>query len=147
MLLSAITGPCERPFLIPRRCRSYSPLDFSTVGQGYSHEAHSVQIPFTGSGISLFVAYNNRLGLNVSITLDNNFTTINWFILDTDYTTPTVTTYNATLYDIQNLTYAQHHLIVTIQDYRGNQSDMMFDYAAVTGERPATSSSGGSDTS
>jgi len=118
-----------------------------TVGQGYTHEQNSVSIPFTGTGISLFVAYNNRLGLNASITLDNNLTTINWFILDTDYTTPTITTYNATLYDIQNLEDGEHEVVVTIQDYRGNQSDMMFDYAAVSGTRSATSglgSSGGS---
>jgi len=108
-----------------------------TVGQGYDYQQHSMFIPFTGTGISLFVAYNNRLGLNVSITLDNNFTTINWFILDTDYTTPTITTYNATLYDIQNLTDGDHTLNIVLQDYRGNQSDMMFDYAAVTGTRPA----------
>jgi len=113
-----------------------------TVGQGTTQQGYSFEIPFTGSGISLFVAYNNRLGLNVSITLDNNFTTINWFILDTDYTTPTYTTYNATLYDKQNLTYGNHMLNVVLQDYRGNQSDIMFDYAAVTGTRPVASSSG-----
>lgn len=90
------------------------------------------------------MAYNNRLGLNASITLDNNFTTINWFILDTDYTTPTVTTYNATLYNIDNLDEGNHHIVVTLQDYRGNQSDMMFDYAAVNGTRPNGSSSGSS---
>jgi len=115
-----------------------------TVGQGTTSDDYSFDIPFTGSGISLFVAYNNRLGLNVSITLDGNFTTINWFILDTDYETPTYTTYNATLYDKQNLTYGNHVLNIVLQDYRGNQSDIMFDYAAVTGERPAVKSSGSS---
>ena len=95
-----------------------------------------------GSGISLFVAYNNRLGLNVSITLDNDFTTINWFIMDTDYATPTYTTYNATLYDKHNLTYGNHMLNIVLQDYRGNQSDIMFDYAVVTGTRPTGGSSG-----
>jgi len=112
-----------------------------TVGVGPSDQGYSFYIPFTGSGISLFVAYNNRLGLNVSITLDGDFTTINWFILDTDYLTPTYTTYNATLYDKQNLTYGNHFLNVILQDYNGNMSDIMFDYAAVTGVRPPLGSS------
>jgi hypothetical protein len=81
------------------------------------------------------VAYNNKLGLNVSIMLDSNFTTINWFILDTDYSTPTYTTYNATLYEEQNLTYGKHVANIIIQDYQGNQSGILFDYAAVTGTR------------
>lgn len=98
-----------------------------------------------GTGISLFVAYNNRLGLNVSATLDNNFTTINWFILDMDETSPTVTTYNATLYNIQELDEGNHHLVVTLQDYKGSESDMMFDYAAVNGTKPSGSSSGSSE--
>jgi len=111
-----------------------------TVGDGTTDQHRQFRVPFTGSGISLFVAYNNRLGLNVSITLDGNFTTINWFILDTDYATPTYTTYNATLYDKQNLTYGNHVLDIVIQDYRENQSVIMFDYAAITGEQPATPS-------
>ena len=86
------------------------------------------------------MAYNNRLGLNVSATLDNNFTTINWFILDTDDTTPSLTSYNATLYDIQELDEGDHHILVTLQDYRGNESDMMFDYAAVNGTLSSSSS-------
>ena len=98
-----------------------------------------------GTGISLFVAYNNRLGLNVSATLDNNFTTINWFILDVDETSPTVTTYNATLYNIQELDEGNHHLVVTLQDYKGSESDMMFDYAAVNGTKPSDSSLGSSE--
>lgn len=113
-----------------------------TVGQGTADEGYSFDVPFTGSGISLFVAYNNRLGLNVSITLDGNFTTINWFILDTDYATPTYTTYNATLYDKQNLTYGNHNLNVVLQSYRSNESTILFDYAAVTGTRPSGKSSG-----
>jgi len=107
-----------------------------TVGEGTSAQGNQFRLPFKGSGVALFVAYNNRLGLNVSITLDNNFTTINWFILDTDYSTPTFTSYNATLYDKQNLTYGHHVLNVVLQDYRGNQSDIMFDYAAITGDGP-----------
>jgi hypothetical protein len=94
-----------------------------------------------GSGIALFVAYNNKLGLNVSVTLDSNFTTINWFILDTDYLTLTTTTYNATLYNKQNMFYGDHVLNVVLQDYQGNQSDIMFDYAAVTGVRLVPSQS------
>jgi len=111
-----------------------------TVGQGTTDQGHSFEIPFTGTGISLFVAYNNRLGLNVSVTLDNDFTTINWFILDTDYSTPTYTTYNATLYDMQNLTDGNHVVNIVLQDYMGNQSDIMFDYAGVTGDKPAVRS-------
>jgi hypothetical protein len=93
----------------------------------------------SGSGVTVFVAYNNRLGLNVSVTLDNNFTTIDWFIMDTDYATPTFTSYNATLYDKQDLTYGNHVLNVVLQDYVGNQSDIMLDYAAVTGVKPVQS--------
>lgn len=90
-----------------------------------------------GSGISLFVAYNNRLGLNVTVTLDDDFTTINWFILDTDTTnSASYTSYNATLYNMQNLDYGDHHVTVELQDYEGNESTIMFDYAAVTGTRP-----------
>jgi len=92
-----------------------------------------------GSGITLYVAYNDRLGLNVSVTLDNNFTTIDWFIMDTDNVNLTTTSYNATLYDKQNLTYGNHVLNVVLQDYKLNQSDIMFDYAAVTGVKPILS--------
>jgi len=114
-----------------------------TVGQGYTYQQHGLKIPFTGTGITLFVAYNNKLGLNVSITLDSNFTTINWFIMDYDYESPTTTTYNATLYDIQGLDDGIHDLNIVIQDYRGNQSDMMFDYAVVTGVRRTIETSSG----
>src|ERR1700692_1893351 len=93
-----------------------------------------------GTAITVFVAYNNRLGLNVSAALDNNFTTINWFIIDSDYSTPTYTTYNATLYEMDNLTYGDHTLSIVLQDYQGNSSDIMFDYAVVTGVRPAPKS-------
>jgi len=112
-----------------------------TVGQGYTYQEHGLRIPFSGTGITLFVAYNNRLGLNVTISLDSNFTTINWFILDYDYGSPTTTTYNATLYDIQNLEDGNHNLDIVLQDYMGNQSTMMFDYAAVIGQRPIVQSS------
>ncbi|KIM80340.1 hypothetical protein PILCRDRAFT_530598 [Piloderma croceum F 1598] len=127
-----------------------------TVGQGTTNQHFGFRLPFTGehihnkqnfkaslttsgNGVTLYVAYNNRLGLNVSVTLDNNFTTLDWFIMDTDYATPTFTSYNATLYDKQNLTYGSHVLNVVLQDYRLNQSDLMFDYAAVTGVRPVLS--------
>jgi hypothetical protein len=70
--------------------------------------------------------------------MDSNFPTINWFILDTDYTTPTNTTYNAMLYDKQNLAYGDHVLNIILQDYRGNQSDIMFDYAAISDTQPGS---------
>jgi hypothetical protein len=131
-------------------------LWYSTVGQGSTNQHYGFRLPFhgehihnkqsfkasltiSGTGVTLYVAYNNRLGLNVSVTLDNNFTTIDWFIMETDFLTPTFTSYNATLYDKQNLSYGDHVLEVVLQNYRGNQSDMMFDYAAVTGVRPILS--------
>jgi hypothetical protein len=131
-------------------------LWYSTVGQGSTNQHYGFRLPFfgehihneqnikislmtSGSGITLYVAYNDRLGLNVSVTLDNNFTTIDWFIMDTDERNLTTTSYNATLYDKQNLTYGNHVLNVVLQDYRLNQSDIMFDYAAVTGVKPIPS--------
>jgi len=117
-----------------------------TVGQGSTNQHYGFRLPFHGTGATLYVAYNNRLGLNVSVTLDNNFTTIDWFIMETDFLTPTFTSYNATLYDKQNLSYGDHVLEVVLQNYRGNQSDMMFDYAAVTGVRPILSDNHSSKT-
>jgi len=111
-----------------------------TVSDASTDEHYSMQIPFTGTGITLYVAYNNGRGLNVSVTLDSNFTTINWFITDVDFNGPEVTTYNATLYDNQDLDDGDHVLEVTIQDYAGSKSDMVFDYAEVVGQRRPISS-------
>jgi len=100
-------------------------------------------VPFTGSGIILYVVYYNRAGLNVSVTLDGDFETINWFVLEADYTTAaSYNSYNATLYDMQNLTYGDHEVRVQLQNYTGGlESTILFDYAEVTGTRSSSSSS------
>lgn len=62
-----------------------------------------------------------------------------------DDVSPTVTSYNATLYSIEELDEGDHHLVITLQDYKGNESDMMFDFAAVNGTRPFNLPSGSSE--
>ncbi|KZP17629.1 hypothetical protein FIBSPDRAFT_932161 [Athelia psychrophila] len=112
-----------------------------TIGTAQSEMKRSFTVPFTGSGIILYVVYYNRAGLNATVTLDGDFETINWFVLDSDYATEaSFNSYNATLYDIQNLHYGDHSLTVELQNYTGGlPSTILFDYAAVTGTRPTGS--------
>jgi len=112
-----------------------------TYGWGFSDQKLSFTIPFTGSGIVLYVVYDDRLALNVTTTLDNDYETINWFIWESNYTTePTFTSYNATLYAIQGLDYQDHSVTVELQSYQNTPSTILFDYALVTGTRPSANS-------
>ncbi|KAF7981301.1 hypothetical protein HWV62_34225 [Athelia sp. TMB] len=113
-----------------------------TYGWGYSDLKRSFTVPFTGTGIVLYVVYDDRLALNVTTTLDHDYETINWFIWASNYTTETsFTSYNATLYAIQGLAWGDHSVTVELQDYQNTYSTLLFDYALVTGTRPSANSS------
>ncbi|KAF9460187.1 hypothetical protein BDZ94DRAFT_1324260 [Collybia nuda] len=90
-----------------------------------------MEIPFNGTGITLFVAQDRGDIYNTTISLDggpreNHFA----------YTPPNATqAYNVTLYDIQNLEHTMHTVNVGLDK---GVSRLLFDFAVVSGDAPPT---------
>jgi hypothetical protein len=89
-----------------------------------------------GTGINLFVAQDNGDIYNTTISLDdgpraNHFA----YTPPKGYGSDVEVAYNLSLYDVQNLEDTTH--TVNIQLDKG-VSRLLFDYAAVTGDAPAT---------
>ncbi|KAF7297100.1 hypothetical protein MIND_00942900 [Mycena indigotica] len=89
----------------------------------------NLTIPFNGTGITLCVAIDYGDIYNTSISLDGRAAE-NHFA----YNQPNIEAYNFTLYNIQNLTWTTHTLVVALEP---GVSRLLFDYAAVTGDAPS----------
>ncbi|KAK7055363.1 hypothetical protein R3P38DRAFT_1353594 [Favolaschia claudopus] len=87
-------------------------------------------IPFNGTGITLYVAQDTGDIYNTSISLDGGPPSNHFAYNDIK---PQTEAYNATLYDIQNLTWTTHTVHVEIAP---DGKRLLFDYAAVTGDPP-----------
>ncbi|KIM78159.1 hypothetical protein PILCRDRAFT_824625 [Piloderma croceum F 1598] len=117
-----------------------------------SSDGCDIQIPFTGSGISVFVIQSSNV-LNTTITLDSNLSTIASMPNLPGPGNPLV--YDFALYTVQYLAAANHILDISLSDYTfgsGTTSDSMlrFDYVAVNETSPTVvspSPSGASTTS
>ncbi|KAJ6520623.1 hypothetical protein DFH09DRAFT_1194033 [Mycena vulgaris] len=98
--------------------------------QCYTADNCSMTIPFNGTGITLFVAQDVGDVYNTSISLDNGPSTIH-VAYQADVK---VEAYNLSLYDIQGLDWTTHTLRVELAP---SGKRLLFDYAAVTGDKPA----------
>jgi len=86
-----------------------------------------IQIPFTGTGITLYIAHESD-NVNATITVDGNPDSMTAQTLSGD---APVESYNVTLYNIQSLALGSHEATVQLLSYTGGQSSLWFDYAAV----------------
>ncbi|KAJ7160912.1 hypothetical protein C8R46DRAFT_1194314 [Mycena filopes] len=100
--------------------------------QCYPADHCTITIPFNGTGITLFVAMDFGDIYNTSISLDGAPGT-NHFTYQND--SKAGSGYNMSLYDIQGLNWTTHSLKVALEP---GVSRLLFDYAAVTGDKPAS---------
>ncbi|KAF8551860.1 hypothetical protein OG21DRAFT_1466622 [Imleria badia] len=87
-----------------------------------------VQIPFTGSGITIYVLQAGAQGINASLTIDGGAPNYNVLPAPTG---PNFYTPNVTLFSIQGMTTGNHTATMTVQNWENIFSGMMFDYAEI----------------
>ncbi|KAH0831337.1 hypothetical protein J3R83DRAFT_13988 [Lanmaoa asiatica] len=87
-----------------------------------------VQIPFTGSGITIYVLQAGAQGINASLTIDGGAP--NYYVLPAPRG-PNFYTPNVTLSSIQGITTGNHTATMTVQNWDNIFSGMMFDYAVI----------------
>ncbi|KIK99729.1 hypothetical protein PAXRUDRAFT_822412 [Paxillus rubicundulus Ve08.2h10] len=108
-------------------------------------------VPFTGSGIAIYVYQAGPVGINASITIDGAHAETS--VLNAP-PGPAYQVANVSMFDVQQLLSGPHTLQLLINDLFGSYSGMMFDYAYINESlvtSPPTSSasltSSGSSTS
>lgn len=94
-------------------------------------DAYEVQIPFTGSGITLYILQPPFDPVNASIILDGDASSITTTTLFSD----AEMSVNVSLYNVQSLPYGTHAANVSLLDYNRPGADkrscLYFDFAAV----------------
>ncbi|KAF8558510.1 hypothetical protein OG21DRAFT_1504252 [Imleria badia] len=85
-------------------------------------------VPFTGSGITVYVYQAGPVGINASITIDNAHAQTN--VLNAP-PAPNYENTNVSMFNVQQLQSGPHTLSLLINDLSGSYSGMMFDYAYV----------------
>ncbi|KAG9318218.1 hypothetical protein JVU11DRAFT_298 [Chiua virens] len=106
-----------------------------------------VQIPFTGSGVTMYVYNAGGSGMTASFSVDGG-TAVSQTIQQPPG--PSFQQSNVSMYDIQGLTSGSHTMVMTVLDWNGADTSMKFDYAYVNETFvvvPATTSSTSSQTS
>ncbi|KAG6380395.1 hypothetical protein JVT61DRAFT_8513 [Boletus reticuloceps] len=97
-----------------------------------------VQIPFTGSGITIYVLQAGPQGINASITIDGGAPKNN--VLPAP-PSPHFYAPNVTLFSVQGITTGNHTATMTVQNWDNIFSGMMFDYAVINQTIVATTTS------
>ncbi|KAF8842530.1 hypothetical protein BDN67DRAFT_965643 [Paxillus ammoniavirescens] len=87
-----------------------------------------VQIPFTGSGITMYVLSAGFSGITASFSVDGVPAVSDSIPAPPG---PTFQTPNVSMYEVQNLPSGNHTMVMTILDWEGSPSSMKFDYAFV----------------
>ncbi|KAF8552832.1 hypothetical protein OG21DRAFT_1511006 [Imleria badia] len=87
-----------------------------------------VQIPFTGSGITIYVLQAGAQGINASLTIDGGAPKYNVLPAPPG---PNFYTPSVTLFSIQGMTTGNHTATMTVQNWNNIFSGMMFDYAVI----------------
>ncbi|KAF8557091.1 hypothetical protein OG21DRAFT_1482517 [Imleria badia] len=87
-----------------------------------------VQIPFTGSGITLYVLLAGERGINTSLTIDGGAPMYNALpaLPGPNFYDP-----NVTLFSVQGITTGNHTAAMTVQNWDNTSTWMMFDYAII----------------
>ncbi|KAF8432433.1 hypothetical protein L210DRAFT_3763893 [Boletus edulis BED1] len=85
-------------------------------------------VPFTGSGITVYVNQAGPVGINASITVDGANAQTN--VLNAP-PAPAYQIANVSMFDVQQLPSGSHTLKLLINDLFGSYTGMMFDYAYV----------------
>ncbi|KAI6038434.1 hypothetical protein EDC04DRAFT_3022412 [Pisolithus marmoratus] len=95
-----------------------------------SAEACILEMPFTGSGITIFVYQVGSHGINASISIDGGRYESNALSAPP---APNYEIFNVSMFDVQKLDTGSHTLWMTINDLAGSSSNMImiFDYAYV----------------
>jgi hypothetical protein len=104
-------------------------------------------MPFTGSGITMYVFNAGLSGMTASFSVDGSAAVSNTIQAPPP---PTYQVSNVSLYNIQGLPTGNHTMIMTVLDWSGSATSMKFDYAYVNETLvaiPATTSSTSSMTS
>ncbi|KAF9228704.1 hypothetical protein BS17DRAFT_772381 [Gyrodon lividus] len=99
-----------------------------------------VQIPFTGSGITMYVLSAGFSGITASFSVDGAPATSNTIPTPPG---PTFQTPNVSMYEVQNLPTGNHTMVMTVLNWSGSASSMKFDYAFINETfvaEPATTS-------
>ncbi|KAI6011914.1 hypothetical protein EDC04DRAFT_756033 [Pisolithus marmoratus] len=109
-----------------------------------SAEACILEMPFTGSGITIFVYQVGSLGINASISIDGGRYESN--VLSAP-PAPNYEIFNVSMFDVQKLDTGSHTLWMTINDLAGSPSNMIFDYAYVNETLVSTATATTSSTS
>ncbi|KAF9234041.1 hypothetical protein BU15DRAFT_66070 [Melanogaster broomeanus] len=107
---------------------SRSLLSFSRYAACYGTDVCNLTIPFTGSGIAIYVYQAGPVGINASITVDGAHAQTN--VLNAP-PAPAYQIVNVSMFDVQQLKSGPHTLSLLINDLFGSYSGMMFDYAYV----------------
>lgn len=94
----------------------------------FSTDACILEMPFTGSGITVFVYQAGPVGINASISIDGGHNETN--VLSAP-PAPNYEIANVSMFDVQELATGPHTLWMTVNDLFGSYSGMMFDYAYV----------------
>lgn len=94
----------------------------------YSTDSCILEMPFTGSGITVFVYQAGPVGINASISVDGGYNATN--VLSAP-PSPNYEIANVSMFSVQELETGSHTLWMTVNDLFGSYSGMMFDYAYV----------------
>ncbi|KZP27897.1 hypothetical protein FIBSPDRAFT_1039890 [Athelia psychrophila] len=107
----------------------------------------SVQIPFTGSGATVYVNQGGLVGVNASFVVDDKPATYSWLA---PISGPTFQKSNITFFSVQNLISGSHKITLNVVNYTTDYSAMMLDSVIVNETvvtAPTSSSSSSSITS
>ncbi|KAG6379178.1 hypothetical protein JVT61DRAFT_11620 [Boletus reticuloceps] len=94
----------------------------------FDTDACLLTVPFTGSGITVYVNQAGPVGINASITVDGANAQTN--VLNAP-PAPAYQIANVSMFDVQRLPSGSHTLKLLINDLFGSYTGMMFDYAFV----------------
>ncbi|KAI6111044.1 hypothetical protein F5141DRAFT_1112212 [Pisolithus sp. B1] len=94
----------------------------------FSTDSCILEMPFTGSGITVFVYQAGPVGINASISIDGGRNETN--VLSAP-PAPNYEVANVPMFSVQELETGSHTLWMTVNDLFGSYSGMMFDYAYV----------------
>ncbi|KAI6129052.1 hypothetical protein EV401DRAFT_1928965 [Pisolithus croceorrhizus] len=94
----------------------------------FSTDSCILEMPFTGSGITVFVYQAGPVGINASISIDGGRNETN--VLSAP-PAPNYEVANVSMFSVQELETGSHTLWMTVNDLFGSCSGMMFDYAYV----------------
>ncbi|KAH7920454.1 hypothetical protein BV22DRAFT_802645 [Leucogyrophana mollusca] len=112
-----------------------------TLAQCGTDDNCELSIPFTGTGITIYVLQTGPIGVSVSAVVDGGQPTTHTL---SGPTGPNYQSTNMTLFDVQSLASGSHTLSLTVLDFDGpygTQSWLGFDYAHIREADPPPSTS------